>query len=133
MGREGPETRLITRARKKAIEKYGPDTEGRLIWIKHHGSQFARAGVSDLICCLDGVFVAIEVKAPESYGNSVERALEQGPSVKQREFVRKVRLTGGVAGFAATEEQILAFFEEAEQAAKKKGKKVKSNGTARTE
>ena len=122
MGREGPETRLINRARKKATERYG----ARLVWIKHHGSQFARAGVSDLICCLDGVFVAIEVKAPESYGGSVERALEQGPTVKQRSFVAGVVESGGVAGFAATEEQILAFFEEADQRKKKKGKKVRA-------
>lgn len=121
MGRPGPETRLIARARKKAFETYGK----RLIWIKHHGSQFARAGVSDLICSLDGVFVAIEMKAPESYGDNVERALEQGPTVKQRAFVADVIESGGVAGFAATVEQTMAIFAEAEVVAKPRKKKKK--------
>lgn len=99
----GPETKLVKKIRDAAHAEYGK----RLVDIKYHGSQFGEAGVSDLLCCLDGVFVAIEVKAPESYGNSVDRALELGPTVKQRLFVGRVLAAGGCGGFAATVEQAM--------------------------
>lgn len=34
------------------------------LYFKVHGSKFMTPGISDLICCICGVFVAIEVKAP---------------------------------------------------------------------
>lgn len=97
MGRDGPETKLIRKQRKAAKDKYG----SRWTCFKHHGGPFAEAGVHDIIGCLDGCFVSVEVKAPESYGGSVERALEKGPTLKQREFAANVIAAGGVAGFAA--------------------------------
>jgi hypothetical protein len=99
--------------RKAAEAAYGDS----LVLIKHHGSEYARAGVSDLIGCLMGVFVAVEVKAPESYGGSVEKALAEGPTVLQRSFVAKVRAADGVGGFAATVEQFMALLAEAEDQA----------------
>lgn len=96
--------------RKAARAKYG----GRLVDIKYHGDAFAEAGVSDVLCCLDGTFVAIEVKAPESYGGNVERALEKGPTVKQRDFIHRVQAAGGVAGVAATLEGFMELLAQAE-------------------
>jgi hypothetical protein len=109
MAKQGPETKLVLKMRKAGEAEYGP----RLVVLKYHGDQYARAGVSDLLCCLDGVFVACEVKAPESYGKSVERALAEGPTVLQRSFVAKVLAAGGVAGFAATVEQFMDLLAEA--------------------
>lgn len=103
MAKEGPETRLVKKMRDAGRDKYGD----RLITIKYHGSQFSEAGVSDLLCCLDGVFIAVEVKAPESYGGSVEKALAEGPTIKQRGFVARIIRAGGVGGFAATVEQFM--------------------------
>lgn len=100
MGKPGPETKLVKKMRDAGTAEYGK----RLSMVKYHGGSYSQSGVSDLLCCLDGVFVACEVKAPESYGNSVERALEQGPTVLQREYVEEVRQAGGVAGFAASVE-----------------------------
>lgn len=111
MAKSGPETRLVNRMRKAAKAHYGT----RLVIVNHHGDQFSEAGVSDLLCCLDGVFVAVEVKAPESYGNSVERALEKGPTLKQRLFVGHIIASGGVGGFAASVEQFMALLQEAER------------------
>lgn len=109
MGKPGPETKLVAKMRAAGKAAYG----SRLVQIKYHGNEYAQGGVSDLLDCLDGVFVACEVKAPESYGGSAERALADGPTVRQREFVRKVREAGGVAGFAATVEQYLDLLAEA--------------------
>lgn len=109
MTKQGPETRLIKRMRDAGREHYGT----RLVTVKYHGSQFGEAGVSDLLCVLSGVFVACEVKAPESYGGSIERALEKGPTVKQRLFLERVEEAGGVAGFAADVDGFMALLRQA--------------------
>ena len=114
MGRPGPESRLVEKMRKAGKKKYGQ----RYVSIKYHGNEYSEAGVSDLLNCLDGVFVAVEVKAPESYGGSVERALAEGPTLKQRAFIARIIKAGGVAGVAATEEQYMEFLETAERRAR---------------
>jgi hypothetical protein len=98
MTREGPETKLVRKMREAGAAKYG----SQLVMVKYHGSQFGETGVSDLLCVLNGVFVAVEVKAPESYGGSVEKALEKGPTVKQRLFGKRVEKAGGVFDVCAT-------------------------------
>lgn len=110
MAKSGPEAKLVKKMRDTASAKYGD----RLVSIKYHGDIFGEAGVSDLLNCLDGVFVAVEVKAPESYGGSVERAVEKGPTVKQRLFAARVLKAGGCAGFAASVEQFMEILEHAE-------------------
>ncbi len=103
MSKSGPETKLVKKMRDAGREQYGE----RLVTIKYHGSAYSESGVSDLLCVLDGIFVACEVKAPESYGGSVEKALEKGPTEKQREFIMKVARAGGVSSVAATVEGFL--------------------------
>lgn len=112
MGKPGPETKLVAKMRKAGEAKYGK----RLRVVKYHGSQFGEAGVSDLLCCLDGVFIACEVKSPEAPTHkratlqaSIEHALTKGPTVKQRLYVADVLEAGGVAGFAATVEQYMVM------------------------
>lgn len=113
MGKPGPETRLVKKMRDAGKKRYG----SRLVSVKYHGSEYSESGVSDLLNCLDGVFVAVEVKAPESYGGSVDRALEEGPTLKQRAFIRRIEAAGGVAGVAATVAQYMEFLETAERVA----------------
>lgn len=95
-GKQGPETKLVKRMRDAAQEIYG----SRLVTVKYHGDMMGEAGVSDLLCVLDGVFIAVEVKAPESYPvrgkPSVEKALAEGPTPKQRAFGQRVTRAGGV-------------------------------------
>ncbi len=110
-GKAGPETKLVKKMRDAGTKMYGP----RLVDIKYHGSAYSEAGVSDLLNSLDGVFCAVEVKAPESYGNSVQRALTEGPTVKQRAFVKRVLASGGCAGFAATVDQFIEILAHAEE------------------
>lgn len=97
------ETRLTDHMKKDGAALYGE----RLVLVKYHGDQYARAGVSDLLGCLDGTFFACEVKAPESYGGSVERALRDGPTVLQKAFIGHVQTAGGYGWVAATREQFL--------------------------
>lgn len=108
---EGPETKLVKKMRDAGQKMYG----NRLVTVKYHGSMYGEAGVSDLLCVLDGMFIACEVKAPESYGGSVERALKVGPTVKQRAFVARVIKAGGIGGFAATVDQYMDLLADAEE------------------
>lgn len=117
MGKSGPETRLVARMVKKAKEAYGDS----IVIDNNHGGMYSATGRSDLTGCLFGVFWAVEVKAPESYKvkgePSVEKALEEGPTVKQRLYVKHVEDAGGVAGFAATVDQFMDILAAAEEKA----------------
>ena len=105
------ETKLTNKMRADGKHIYGE----RLVIVKYHGSAYTRAGTSDLLCCLDGRFIAVEVKAPESYGGSAEKALEQGPTVLQQAFIGHVMAAGGVAAVCATREQFLETLAEADR------------------
>lgn len=115
-GKPGPETKLVKKMRDAGKVEYGD----RLVTIKYHGDMMGEDGVSDLLQCLDGVFIACEVKSPESSTHkrktieaSIEHALEKGPTVKQRLFVARVLKAGGCAGFAATVEQYMEMLAHA--------------------
>lgn len=112
MARQGAETRLTLKMRKAASTVYG----SRLVVVKYHGDMMGEAGVSDLLCSLDGIFVACEVKSPEASQHkrktreaSIKHAIEHGPTLKQRAFVKRALASGAVAGFAATEEQFMVM------------------------
>ena len=40
------------------------DDEG-VWWVKFFANSYTRSGVPDLLCCVKGYFVAVEVKAPK--------------------------------------------------------------------
>jgi hypothetical protein len=107
---DGPETLLVRQMRKDGRDEYGH----RLVTIKYHGDAMAEAGVSDILAVLDGVFIACEVKSPKSskykratLEASIKCALDKGPTLKQRQFVKRVLDASGCAGFAATREQFM--------------------------
>lgn len=117
MAKSGPETALVKRMRDAGFAKYGP----RLVTIKYFGDAYSEAGVSDLLCSLDGMFIACEVKSPEASTHkrktveaSIEHALVHGPTLKQRAFVARMLKTGACAGFAATVEQFMEMLDHAE-------------------
>lgn len=117
MGREGPETKLIKKMREAGTKKYGK----RLRTVKYHGSQFGESGVSDLLCCLDGVFVAAEVKAPENYKvkgqPNVEKAEAEGATLKQRLYIDDIVAAGGCGGVVASVEHFMNLLAVAEEMA----------------
>ena len=108
------ETKLVAAMRVKAMKKYAE----RIVIAKYHGGPYGRAGVSDLLICLDGNFGACEVKAPESYPvkgePSVEKAETTDATVKQREFLRKVLGAGGYVTVCASVEHFMGFLETME-------------------
>lgn len=117
MGRVSPETKLVKKMRDAGDAKYGE----RLVLTKYHGSEYGEAGVSDLFGTLDGVFVTVEAKSPESSTHkratlaaSIEHALTKGPTLKQRLYVGRVLAAGGCSGFAATVPQFMAILEHTE-------------------
>ncbi|ULG73188.1 VRR-NUC domain-containing protein [Macrococcus brunensis] len=62
----------------------------------HGGSQFQRAGVPDIIACVNGRFVAVEVKRPK--GGIV--------SPLQHENIDWINRTGGVALVATSIDEV---------------------------
>lgn len=50
------------------------------------GSKFTKDGIPDILCCINGFFVGVEVKAPNGK-----------PSPLQMYNIRKIRKAGGVA------------------------------------
>lgn len=54
---QGPETRLRKRIVKALMEKYPSG-----LYLKIHGNRFQNIGVPDLLCCIEGYFVALEIK-----------------------------------------------------------------------
>lgn len=53
----GPETRLRKKM-EKALKAEWPKGYFRKI----HGNQYQNAGIPDLLCCVEGLFIALEVK-----------------------------------------------------------------------
>lgn len=84
----GPETRL----RIKIVEALKLNFPG-LRPIKIHGSEYQEAGISDLICCYKGLFIAIEVKQPGKF-----------PEPIQAYFLKTIERAGGCAFFAVSPE-----------------------------
>ncbi len=56
-------------------------------WIKIHGHEGQESGISDLLGCVEGRFVAVEMKMRG----------HDGPSPLQRLFTRDIERAGGVA------------------------------------
>lgn len=63
--------------------------------IKTHGNMFSRAGTPDILACVNGRFVAIEVKRPGGVISELQKA--------NIELIRKV---GGVAFIAYSVEDV---------------------------
>lgn len=78
-----PEARVV-QAIRRAIAKEWPDS----VVVKYHGGSYGQAGVADLLCCIEGIFVAIEVKAPGKAANVTDL---------QQAFLHKVDAAGGLA------------------------------------
>lgn len=95
MGRPGPETRLLAKCRQEAQRRYGK----RLVIVKYHGNEYSEAGVSDLLCCLDGTFIAVEAKAPDA---------KRGVTMKQAAFMDRVAEAGGYVAVVRSVEQFMA-------------------------
>lgn len=76
------EKQLVKKLRKKLILTVGG------VWIKIHGGPYQHAGLSDLIGCVDGRFIVIEVKLPGKLRKVTEL---------QQHFIDSITAAGGLA------------------------------------
>lgn len=65
-------------------------------------------GVSDFLCCVGGVYVAIELKA-----------MDKEPSPHQILFIKEVQRAGGIAGVCETLGEVKALVSAAREKLKK--------------
>lgn len=77
--------------------------ENNYWYFKVHGGAFQKTGVPDLIACVKGKFVAIEVK--RSNGGII--------SELQKAQIQKIKDSGGIAGVASSIDEFLQILKEA--------------------
>lgn len=89
---------------QRAIVQYLKARFGPKVWIlNHRGGIGQRAGVPDLLCCIDGRFLALEVKSPLGTGRL-------GP--RQREELEAIRQAGGVVAVVSNWEELEEVLKE---------------------
>ena len=76
------ESDLVADMRKTLANWFG----GR--WIKIHGGPYQEKGLPDILGCLEGRFIAIEVKLPGK---------EKTLTPSQDKFLESITLAGGIA------------------------------------
>lgn len=101
-----PETRLVRRI-VTAIEDRYPDA-----WVrKVHGGPYQHAGIPDLLVCVNGKLVGLEVKHQkpgESEGHARGRATEL-----QRAEIKAMYEAGAIAGVVLSVEEALELVDMA--------------------
>lgn len=102
MSRQGPETRLKNRI-CGAIRREYPGAKV----IKIRQDAYQERGISDVLVCVMGQFVALEVKVDHRKYDASEH---------QRNFIRQIQEAGGVAGVVETPEEALILIERAVKA-----------------
>jgi len=94
MARTGPETRLVKRIKRAIEERLG---SGAFVF-KVHGGPFQQAGLPDLIGCVNGLFIALEVKHPD----------QSHPVSKiQQHIIDRITAAGGTAAVVESVEDAL--------------------------
>lgn len=93
---------------QSAVIQYLQVRYGPRVWVlNHRGGIGQRAGIPDLLCCVNGRFLALEVKSPSGKGRL-------GP--KQKLELEAIRQAGGkvavVASFEELEEVLRGFEKE---------------------
>lgn len=89
-----PESALANRIKTEVLGEY-PGS-----WIvKIHGSAFQTAGIPDLVGCIEGRFIGIEVKVP---------GREDTLTARQEDALRRLRRAGALAFMSSSVEHALA-------------------------
>lgn len=83
-----------------AVKGYLKSVDNCFFW-KEHGAQFGQAGIPDIIVCLEGRFVAFEVKA------------EKGrTTILQEVTLRRIRNAGGTAEVVRSVKEVKAIISQ---------------------
>lgn len=88
------EKAFVAKAKKRL------ETEVGGVWVTFPRTRFARAGVSDLLGCVLGSFIAVEFKRP---GGSY------GATQTQTEFLHRVHANGGYSRIVDSPESLDDF------------------------
>lgn len=85
-----PESRRVGRI-KEAIKQTWPSSK----FFKIHGNEFQELGIPDLLGCVEGVFVGLEVKEPDNDPDPIQifRIME----IKKARGIAGVVVTSGEA------------------------------------
>lgn len=79
---------------KQALEKEYPNC----FQFKSHGGKYQKIGLPDIIGCINGIFVGIEVKAP---------GLEDTLTKIQAENIQRIIMAGGIAFMSTSPEHTI--------------------------
>lgn len=74
----------LEKAYENKIKKYIKTIGGYC--VKYHGNYYSESGTPDILACINGYFIAIEVKAPE--GKATELQMEK---------IKMIRKANGLA------------------------------------
>ncbi len=72
--------------KKYIMDKLNATFKDDIVVVNIHQSQYASRGVSDILCCIKGVFVALEIKTPQGRLTPL-----------QTKFIEDVKYAGGIA------------------------------------
>lgn len=100
------EAQLVARIRTALLAKH-PGS----YWLKIHGDPQQESGIPDLLGCVAGRFLGIEVKhrkPTESLAHALARV-----TPTQTRHIERIRDAGGIAGVALSVEDALALAAEA--------------------
>lgn len=89
----GPE-KLVEHKIKKYLDSIGA------YYLKVHGSAYQPSGTPDILACVNGRFIAVEVKRPN--GGVV--------SELQKSKIKKINKAGGIAFVARSVEDVSSMF-----------------------
>lgn len=92
-------------AMKKAIKTSYPT----VYMIKVNGGMYQESGIPDLVMCLDGLMIGIEVKHQKP-GESRLHAVDR-TTLKQRQHIARIVAAGGMAGVALDVETALLIIQ----------------------
>jgi hypothetical protein len=73
---------------RRVVQRISAHLRGKGAWVfKVHGGDnpFQEVGVPDLLCCLEGRFIGLEVKLPG-----------EKPSSRQKVILQRIREAGGI-------------------------------------
>jgi Holliday junction resolvase len=82
------------------ILKYLKSVPGCFAW-KEHGGIYGTAGVPDIIACVNGRFVAFEVKTPSGRATKLQEAT-----------IKKILSAGGTAAVVRSVDEVRAVLEK---------------------
>jgi len=94
---KGPETRLRKKI-QEALQKKYPEA----LFLKIHGGPMQNVGIPDLLCCVKGMFIGLEIKRPG-----------KKPTPAQAIMFNTIRQAGGWADYATSVDEALGVTEEA--------------------